>query len=43
MAQACLSDLSAPSIGTERLSNLEINMLVEKFAGKNASRLQKLN
>lgn len=42
MAQARLTDSSALSIGNERISNLDINTLVEKFAEKNTRRLQKL-
>jgi len=41
MAQQRLSDLSVLSIENEKIRSLDINMLVDKFAEKNARRSQK--
>jgi len=43
MAQQCLSDLSVLSIEKEGMRSLDMNMLVDKFAQKNAIRSQKFN
>lgn len=41
MAQQRLSDLSVLSIENEKIRSLDINMLVDKFAEKNARRSQR--